>query len=97
MPLPEKAFEYLDYAVMALKPAGGWIHYYDFEHASKNENPIEKVKKKISEKLQDLGVESTISCGRVVRPTGPNWYLVVLDIQIHKNDMGLLRKKGVKH
>lgn len=94
MPLPEKAYEYLDYAVMALKPTGGWIHYYDFEHASRNENPIEKVKKKISEKLQNLGVESTISYGRIVRSTGPNWYLVVSDIQIQKIDIELLRKRA---
>jgi len=89
MPLPEKAYEYLDYAVMALKPTGGWIHYYDFEHATKQENPIEKVKAKISQKLQNLGAEFTLSYGRVVRPTGPNWYQVVLDIQIHKKQPSL--------
>ncbi len=89
MPLPEKAYEYLDFAVVALKQQGGWIHYYDFEHATKKENPIEKVKEKISEKLQNLGVEFTLSYGRVVRPTGPNWYQVVLDIQIHKKRRSL--------
>jgi len=82
MPLPEKAYEYLDYAVMALKPTGGWIHYYDFEHSSKREDPVEKVKTKIAEKLQSLGREFTISLGRVVRSTGPNWYQVVLDVQL---------------
>jgi hypothetical protein len=35
MPLPQKALAYLDYALMALKPSGGWIHYYEFKHASK--------------------------------------------------------------
>lgn len=33
MPLPEKAYEYLPYALLSLKKAGGWIHYYDFEHS----------------------------------------------------------------
>jgi len=80
MPLPEKAYEYLDCAVMALKPAGGWINYYAFEHASKREDPVERVKAKIAEKLQSLGVEFTVSFGRVVRAIGPNWYLVVLDV-----------------
>jgi len=37
MPLPEKALEYLPYAVSALKKPGGWIHYYDFQHATGNE------------------------------------------------------------
>jgi len=82
MPLPEKAYEYLDYAVMALKPLGGWVHYYDFEHASREQDPIEKVKTKMAEKLQKSGLELNVSLGRVVRPTGPNWYQVVLDLQL---------------
>ncbi len=82
MPLPEKAYEYLDYAVMALKPTGGWIHYYDFEHAKKGENPIEKTESKASEKLQTLGASFAVEFGRTVRTTGPNWYQVVLDIQV---------------
>ena len=83
MPLPEKAFEYLPCAVSALKEVGGWIHYYDFEYAKKNENPVEKVKLKVAEKLQSLGVTFTIPLDRVVRTTGPNWYQVVLDIKVN--------------
>lgn len=83
MPLPEKVLEYLPYAVSALKEAGGWIHYYNFEYAKKNENPIEKVKLKVAEKLQSLGVTFTIPLDRVVRTTGPNWYQVVLDIKVN--------------
>ncbi|MDH5390299.1 MAG: class I SAM-dependent methyltransferase family protein [Candidatus Bathyarchaeota archaeon] len=82
MPLPEKAYEYLDYALLALKPTGGWIHYYDFEHAKKGENPIEKIESKVSEKLQRLGVNFEVMFGRIVRTTGPNWYQVVLDIEV---------------
>ena len=81
MPLPEKAFEYLPYAVSALKKGGGWIHYYDFEHAGKNESSVEKVKVKVAEKLESLGVAFEIPFGRIVRTTGPNWYQVVLDIK----------------
>lgn len=80
MPLPEKAFEYLPYAVLALKNRGGWIHYYDFEHAGKAENAIEKVKAKVTEKLEEMGINFQVSYGRIVRATGPNWYQVVLDI-----------------
>jgi len=82
MPLPEKAYQYLDYAIIALKPTGGWIHYYDFEHASKKENPLEKVKARVSDKLQTLGVDFVVTFRRVVRHTGPNWYQVVLDIHV---------------
>jgi tRNA (guanine37-N1)-methyltransferase len=80
MPLPEKALEYLPHAILALRNAGGWVHYYDFEHAKRNENPVEKVKLKVAEKLQNLVASFEIHSGRVVRSTGPNWYQVVLDI-----------------
>jgi tRNA (guanine37-N1)-methyltransferase len=84
MPLPKKAYEYLDYAIRALKPTGGWIHYYDFEHANKSESPIEKVKAKVVERLRDPCLDFEVSLERVVRTTGPNWYQVVLDIRLEK-------------
>ena len=84
MPLPKKAYEYLDCAVLALKPAGGRIHYYDFEHANKGEAPVEKVKAKVVEKLRNLSVDFEVSFGRVVRTTGPNWYQVALDLHLKK-------------
>jgi len=84
MPLPQLAYGYLDYAISALMPSGGWIHYYDFEHAKKDGNPEEKVKAKISEKLQKLGVDFEMPFSRVVRSTGPNWYQIVVDILVKK-------------
>ncbi len=85
MPLPEKAYEYLDQALIALKPSGGYIHYYAFEHATKNESPVEKVKARVSEKLRKLKTGFDIPFGRIVRTTGPNWYQIVIDIQITSN------------
>ena len=82
MPLPEKALEYLPYAVSALKKPGGWIHYYDFQHAAGNEKPVEKTKLKVAQKLDSLGVGYVFAFSRVVRSTGPNWYQTVLDIQV---------------
>ena len=88
MPLPEKAFEYLSSALLSLKDSGGWINYYDFEYAKKNENPIEKIKIKVSKKLTSLGALFDIPTSRVVRSVGPNWYQIVLDIKIlKKQDM----------
>lgn len=84
MPLPERAYEYLDYALFALKPVGGWIHYYAFEHAKKPEKPIEKAKAKVTEKLQRLAVDFEIPFYRVVRGVGPNWFQVVLDIKVKR-------------
>lgn len=82
MPLPEKALEYVTYALLALKKSGGWVHYYAFEHARKGESAAEKVKLKVSAKLQSLGVTFEIAFDRIVRATGPNWFQVVLDIKI---------------
>jgi tRNA (guanine37-N1)-methyltransferase len=82
MPLPDKAYAYLPYAVMALKPRGGWIHYYDLEHASKGEDPVSKVTTKVAERLETLEIGLKSISGRVVRSTGPRWHQVVLDIQV---------------
>lgn len=85
MPLPEKAYKYLDQALIALKRSGGYVHYYAFEHATKNESPIEKVKARVSEKLRKLKTGFDISFGRIVRTTGPNWYQIIIDIKITSN------------
>ena len=82
MPLPEKALEYLPYAVSALKKYGGWIHYYDFQHAMGSEKPVEKTKLKVAQKLDSLGLDYIFAFSRVVRSTGPNWYQTALDIQV---------------
>ena len=85
MPLPEEAYKCLDCALLALKPTGGWIHYYDSGHAKTGENPIEKIESKVSEKTQMLDVNFEVVFGRIVRTTGPNWYQVVLDIQVKES------------
>jgi tRNA (guanine37-N1)-methyltransferase len=82
MPLPEKAFEYLPYALSALKASGGWIHLHTFAHATKTETPVEKVKQKVTEELQILGVDYESPLVRVVRSTGPNWWQLVADIHV---------------
>jgi len=81
MPLPEKAFDYLEDALHALKPKGGWIHYYDFAHSRKYENPVAKISNKVSSKLRKLGTNITEN-GKIVRSVGPNWYQVVLDLMV---------------
>jgi tRNA (guanine37-N1)-methyltransferase len=81
MPLPEKALEYLPYGLLSLKKTGGWIHFYDFEHAEKGKDVVEKVKTRVRKRLQSLDVAFEIPFGRKVRATGPNWHQVVLDIK----------------
>jgi len=82
MPLPEKASEYLPCALLTLKKTRGLIHYYDFEYASKDLDAAEKVKLKVSEKLESFGVNFQVLFSRVVRSTGPHWWQVVSDTRI---------------
>ncbi len=82
MPLPELSMQYLPYALMALKPRGGWIHFYGFEHAIKQEVPEEKTKSKVAQTLDNLGAQYNFKNSGVIRSIGPNWYQTVLDIQV---------------
>ncbi len=82
MPLPEKAFEYLPCAVSALKTSGGMIHFHCFEHAAKTEDSKENAKAKIAQKLKNLRVVYEMPFSRVIRPVGPNWHHVEIDINV---------------
>ncbi len=82
LPLPELALEYLPYALLALKQSGGCIHYFDFQHAAKDEDPVEKTCQKIVKCLDVLGVTYRIGFSRVIRSIGPFWYQTVLDIYV---------------
>ncbi|MCL2287652.1 MAG: class I SAM-dependent methyltransferase family protein, partial [Candidatus Bathyarchaeota archaeon] len=64
MPLPELAFEYLPYALMALKPSGGWIHLFDFQHAAKGDDPVEKTRQKVITYLNALGLSYSFGFSR---------------------------------
>ncbi|MGQ9719672.1 MAG: class I SAM-dependent methyltransferase [Nitrososphaerales archaeon] len=78
MPLPEKAIDYIDAAIMALKPKG-IIHYYTHIHASKGEDPVEQAKKELEKKLK---VPYTILESRTVREVGPRWHQLVFDLLV---------------
>jgi len=44
--------------------------------------PNDEYTPSMRKRLEKLGIEFDVSFGRVVRPTGPNWYQVVLDVQL---------------
>ncbi|MCS7120961.1 MAG: class I SAM-dependent methyltransferase family protein [Nitrososphaerota archaeon] len=76
MNLPEKAREYLDCAIEAIKPGGGVIHYYDFV---KGKNPLTRAEANIMGVLKRNG---KILQARVVREVAPFKWQIVLDILI---------------
>ncbi len=82
MPLPEKAVEFLPLGMSALRASGGWIHCHVFVHARKGEDPIDKAKVQVSEKLKELKANFNIVSGRVIRSTGPRWFQLVIDVRV---------------
>lgn len=84
MPLPEKAYDYLEYAILALKTDGGRVHYYDFEYAKKKKDLLQRVESKALKKIQPFCKKVHVEFSRFVRSIGPRWYQVVLDIDVQK-------------
>ncbi len=78
MPLPESASEYLDDAIFALKPSGGWIHYYCHIHAESKESATNNSEKDLLGRLLGRGKINSI---KIVRDVGPKWFQVVADLQ----------------
>jgi tRNA (guanine37-N1)-methyltransferase len=79
MPLPERAIEFLDAAVSALKRKG-FIHYYCFSHGKGEGAAVEKAEAELIGRLRAIGCDHEILNARVVRETGPNWYQVAFDL-----------------
>jgi len=84
MPLPSRAITYLGAAIAALKPKLGNIHIYDFVHAKKSENPLQKTLDKIASKLSQFELSVIRKDTRIVRTIGPNWYQTVVDLTLEK-------------
>lgn len=82
MPLPEHAIEFLDTALTALKPEGGWLHYQDFVHASIRKDSINESTEKFVTEMEKFKVDYKIVSSRVVRDVGPHWFHVALDVFI---------------
>ncbi len=80
MNLPEKSWDFLDVACRVLRPQGGVIHFYSFQH-----EPEVVVK---AEKLLCLNVERygrtvvKIQLARSLREIAPRTYQVVIDARI---------------
>jgi len=82
MPLPERAIEFLDTALTALKPDGGCIHYQDFVHAGSDKDPIKESTEKFSNGMKKFNLDFEIFNTRVIRDVGPNWFHVGIDVII---------------
>ena len=79
MPLPEKAADYLDTAVQALKPPTGVIHYYTHTYAARREEAHKETQKELDKSIR--GRYETMA-HRIVREVGPRWYQVAVDLRV---------------
>lgn len=81
-PLPDLAYAYLDVALKALKPEGGWIHYYNFIHVkSMGVNyEIDRVRRRV----ERMGWKVAYAKARRVRSIGPNWIQIAVDLYVSK-------------
>jgi tRNA (guanine37-N1)-methyltransferase len=81
MPLPEKAIQYLEPALHALKNEGGIINLENFVYAGKGTSPIDSSRTLLQTKLQSLNCDYEIEDERVIRSVGPGWYQVAHDVR----------------
>ena len=82
MPLPEKAKEFVDFAVVALKESGGMVHY--FAHIKASSKKLALVNAALDVKYAFINHDYKIVSTRVVREVGPRLYQTVSDIIVSK-------------
>ncbi len=80
MPLPERAKEYLEYAVMALKEKG-IIHYFTHVHSDSRKDAHRVCEEELASVMK---VKYEMKGVRIVREVGPRFYQVVADVMVFK-------------
>ena len=80
MPLPERAKEYLEYAVMALKNKG-MMHYFVHVHSDSRKDAHKVCAEELA---QAMKARYELNETRVVREVGPRFYQVVADVIVFK-------------
>lgn len=78
MSLPERAASFLESAVTATK-SGGVIHYYAHVHADHKHDAAPLAVSDLSRLIPD---GSKILGSRLVRPVGPRYYQIAVDMQV---------------
>jgi tRNA (guanine37-N1)-methyltransferase len=82
MPLPEKAFEYVDVSVNCLKPSGGYIHFFSHIRGDVKSNVINESENYVRSLFSKYNYQ--IKHTQIVRAVGPRLYQTVTDILIQR-------------
>lgn len=80
MNLPETSSEFVDVACKAVKPIGGFVHFYGFMRTPQS---IEDMKEKFIQEVKKEGrIVEKFTYANAVRETAPYEYQIVLDAKI---------------
>ena len=82
MPLPKGAEDFLEAAILSIKPSGGIVHFYGFVG---KEDPYSKSLAKIKEVAKKLTRKVKIRFKRKVRDYSPDTIQIVIDFEIRAN------------
>ena len=82
MPLPERAKEFVGDAVLAIKPAGGMVHYFAHVRADSKKASIEAGLEDAKGAFSEY--RHSIEGIRVVREVGPRLYQIVTDVSVNR-------------
>ena len=79
MPLPDRAKEFVETAVTAIKQRGGIIHYYTLIRTVRGKDPLALAAKELSNRLK---VPHHVEMAKVVTEAGPRVLEVVQDVRL---------------
>jgi tRNA (guanine37-N1)-methyltransferase len=82
MPLPERAKDFVNEAVLALRPSGGIVHYFAHVRADNKKASHEAGLADASEAFSKY--DHTTKGIRIVREVGPRFYQVVADVYVSR-------------
>ncbi|VFJ15097.1 class I SAM-dependent methyltransferase [Candidatus Nitrosocosmicus franklandus] len=84
LPLPEKAYEFLDVALSCLKQSGGIIHFFSHVKSDAKKKVVFESEKHIARLFSERTCDYQILHTQIVRDVAPRIYQTVTDIQINK-------------
>ncbi|MBS3063337.1 MAG: class I SAM-dependent methyltransferase family protein [Candidatus Diapherotrites archaeon] len=90
MPLPHGGEDFLEAAFLALKPAGGFIHFYQF---TDKQNPLAEPLRRVEAVARKFGRSVEVRAWRVVRSFSPVKVQVVLDVEVRAKPNNLGKNK----
>jgi tRNA (guanine37-N1)-methyltransferase len=83
MPLPEKAFEFIDVSAKCLKPSGGYLHFFSHIKSDTKSKALNDSEDYVHSLFS--GYDYQIRHTQIVRAVGPRVYQTVSDIFLKSN------------